>query len=429
MNLLLAQSEVPDLPTVGLSQVIAPYMFVFFFAFFITFAVTPLMRLLAVRNGIVDWPDLKRKNHLQPVAYLGGVAIFIGWLGGVALCYFYRPEAGGLSNADLRAMVSIILGAGAITLAGLLDDVYHISPRVKVGGQLIAAAAIASQDVGIRLVESAFGVLNIDIFPDPVIYTLGTIVVAVFVIGGCNAINLLDGLDGLAVGVSTIATSGFLLIAAIIAVRAHGVESENVASLLGDPLRIVMCIAILGALLGFLPYNFNPATIFMGDAGSQLLGYLCVTTILIFSDVPQKGLLLVTACLIVFSVPITDTCLAIFRRKIAGRSILAADDQHIHHILRRSGLSVRTSVLVLYAIAIVFAVLGCTMVWFDIRWRYMLAVFVVLYGFIMVSAYKYGLINVMLNAQTDDRIDSTSDRKVGGSAVHQDTGGEASQLK
>ena len=101
---------------------------------------------------------------------------------------------------------------------------------------------------------------------------------------------------------------------------------------------------------------------------------------------------------------------------------MAADSQHIHHILRRSGLSVRTSVLVLYAIAIVFAVLGCAMVWFDIRWRYMLAVFVVLYGFIMVSAYKYGLINVMLNAQTDDRIDSTSDQKVGRSTVYQDAG-------
>jgi UDP-GlcNAc:undecaprenyl-phosphate GlcNAc-1-phosphate transferase len=404
--MILAQADAANAAhPVGLLQIIAPYMAVFFVAFLVSIVLTPLMRLLAVRNGVVDWPDLNRKNHLQPVAYLGGVAIFLGWLAGIALCFFVQPHNNSLLGIEAGYVsfpLSIILGAAAITLTGLFDDVYGISPRVKIGGQLFAAAALASQDVGTRLVESSLAVVGFGTVPEPVVYLLGTAVIATFVIGGCNALNLLDGLDGLAAGVAGIATTGFLVIAGLVALRSYDAATdEGTLSMLNDPVRIVMCLAILGAILGFLPYNFNPATIFMGDAGSLLLGYLCVSTVLLFAETKGNGLLLVTAALIVFALPITDTLLAIFRRKIQGKPIFSPDSQHIHHLLRRSGLSVKQSVLTLYGVAILFAVIGCSMVAMQLRWRYLMAVFVVLFGFIVVTAFKYGQRQALLQNAAD----------------------------
>jgi UDP-GlcNAc:undecaprenyl-phosphate GlcNAc-1-phosphate transferase len=386
----------------SLLQVISPYMAVFFVAFFVAFIATPIMRRLALANGIVDWPDLKRKNHIQPVAYLGGVAIFLGWLVGIAVTFVAQPDTERYLEPQLALVgfpLSIVLGAAAITLTGLFDDVYGISPRVKVGGQLFAAAALATEDVGIRLIVSAGSLIGVDL-PEPVAYVLGTFVIAAFVIGGCNAVNLIDGLDGLASGVTAIAAAGFLIMAAIIAVRP---ESSDLIHSHTDGIRIVMCLAILGALLGFLPFNFNPATIFMGDAGSLLLGYLSVTTILLFTLASGQPLLLITAALIVFALPITDTSLAIFRRKMAGQPIFSADNRHIHHLLRRYGFTVRQSVLILYTAAILFAALGVTMVALELRWRYILAVFVVMYCFIMVTAYKYGQHQAILDKRREER--------------------------
>ncbi len=393
-----------------LSQIIAPYMNVFFLAFFVAIVMTPVMRILAVRNGVVDWPDLKRKNHIQPVAYLGGIAIFIGWLSGILLCYFtvsHTSRGGSATGVDFP--LSIILGAAAIAITGVLDDVYGISPKVKIGGQLFAAAALAQERVGLSLVEQTFDILHISA-PEWCIYILGTAIIAFFVVGGCNAVNLLDGLDGLAAGVVTIAMIGFLFIAAMEAARLHDQQSAP-QGLIADPIRIVMCLATIGAILGFLPYNFNPASIFMGDAGSLLLGYLSVASILLFA---QKGvkdnLLMVTACLIVFALPITDTSLAIFRRKLRGKPIFSPDNQHIHHLLRRSGLSVKQTVMVMYGLAITFAVLGCTLVAMQLRWRYILAVFVVLYGFIMVISYKYSKNTILSESTSPDNNPSVQNK-------------------
>jgi len=385
-------AEAADAAGAGLSsltQVIAPYMGVFFVAFIVSMIATPVMRMLAVRNGIVDLPDLKRKNHIEPVAYLGGVAIFLGWLIALAAAYYIVPDKSALRLDPANPLVSIMLGAGAITLTGFFDDVYSISPRVKVGGQLFAAAALANYNVGTGLIGLVFSIIGVESLTIaswdalPMInYILGTALVAALVLGGCNSMNLIDGLDGLASGVTVIAGIGFLCIAAVVAMRDPDA--------LRDPIRIAVCLALVGAVLGFLPYNFNPASIFMGDTGSLLLGYLCISSILLYADAGGKSLLLVTAGLIVFAVPITDTSLAIFRRKMQGKPILSPDSQHIHHLLRRAGLNVKQSVGVIYLFAGMFALLGYTMVAMELRWRYVLAVFFVLYGFIVVSAYKKG---------------------------------------
>ncbi len=373
----------------SLTQVIAPYMGIFFAAFIVAILATPLMRMLAVRNGIVDLPDLKRKNHIEPVAYLGGVAIFLGWVIAIALAYYLVPDHRGLKLTWGNPLIMIMLGAGAITLTGFFDDVYGISPRVKIGGQLFAAAALAHYSVGTQLIGLVFSILGLDALHigawdalPTISYIVGTVLVAALVIGGCNSMNLIDGLDGLASGVAVIAGIGFLCIAAVVAMRDP--------NMMKDPVRIAVCLAMIGAVLGFLPYNFNPASIFMGDTGSLLLGYLCMSSILLFADSEGRSLLLVTAGLIVFAVPITDTSLAIFRRKMQGKPIFSPDSQHIHHLLRRSGLSVKKSVGVIYLFAAMFSALGYTMVSLELRWRYVLAVFFVLYGFIVVTAYKYG---------------------------------------
>jgi UDP-GlcNAc:undecaprenyl-phosphate/decaprenyl-phosphate GlcNAc-1-phosphate transferase len=394
-----------------LTQVIGPYMGVFFTAFFVAIIATPLMRMLAVRNGIVDLPDLKRKNHIEPVAYLGGVAIFLAWLTAIGLAYHVVSD-GQSHFSPLRLtrsspLVSIVIGAGAITLTGFFDDVFGISPRVKIGGQLFAAAALANYNVGTQLIGLVFSIVGVDTLHMfgwdalPLVnYILGTALIAAMVLGGCNAMNLIDGLDGLASGVTVIAGIGFLCIAGFVAL--------NSPDIMKDPVRIVVCLALIGAVLGFLPYNFNPASIFMGDAGSLLLGYLCVASILLYADAGGRSLLLVTAGLIVFAVPITDTSLAIFRRKMQGKPILSPDSQHIHHLLRRSGLSVKQSVGVIYLAAGLFAALGYSMVAMELRWRYVLAVFFIIYGFIVVTAYKYGRQYALLHpadgAKTDEQV-------------------------
>jgi len=382
-------------------DVISPYMLVFFAAFFVAFVLTPVMQALANRYGIVDLPDLKRKAHIEPVAYLGGVAIFLGWLFGIAACYLITPGSvvadGSTTVNQMVFPFSVIIGAAAIMLLGLIDDVYGVSPRVKVGGQLIAAAFLASEAVGTRLVEDAVNLAGFPL-PEIVVYVLGTLVIAGFVIGGCNAVNLIDGLDGLAAGVCGIAVMGFLVMAASVTFTHQQIGAPLTGpDLLADPVRLVMCLAILGAVLGFLPYNFNPASIFMGDAGSLLLGYLCVTTILFFAQVPVLGPMYVMAALIVFALPITDTALAIFRRKMRGKPILSPDDQHLHHLFRRTGMSVRKACLYMYGLATIFAALGCSMVLLGFRWRYVLAVFCVLFGFIIVTAYKYGHRQVVMD--------------------------------
>jgi len=382
-------------------EVLSPYMWVMLAAFTVTFLVTPIMRKLALANGIVDWPDLKRKAHLEPVAYLGGVAIFLGWFVGILAALFIVPHTCdklGIS-ASIDFPMSIIVGAIIIMLVGLIDDVYGISPRVKVGGQLLAAALLASETVGTALIAgvitSVFSTIGADphiipgfgaenVYLDPS-YWLGAGFVTLLVLGGCNAINLIDGLDGLASGVTGIGAFFFGVISIALAMGVYGMHGAY-SPFQYDPVRMVMCLAILGAVLGFLPYNFNPANIFMGDCGSLLLGYLSVTVVLLLAEKGDPNI--VMAGLVVLALPILDTLLAIMRRKMRGQPIFSPDNQHLHHQLKRAGCSVKQAVLVMYGAAILFGLVGSSMIF--MRMRYAGAIFLVLFGFIIVMAYKVG---------------------------------------
>ncbi|MDX2147842.1 MAG: MraY family glycosyltransferase [Planctomycetota bacterium] len=382
------------------------YIWVLLISFMITLLSTPIMRLLAVKYGVVDRPSDPRKVHKMPVAYLGGAAVFLGLIAGILYSYLAIPfpfllDFHPVSDEHLQDGLhhfpvppSILLGITVITVVGLVDDVVGVIPRVKVGGQLLAAAALAIDDVGVRLAGNVLGpighlfgndkllfsiplpapVLGVSEIPIDVIYWTGTALIAIFVLGACNASNLIDGLDGLLSGVTAIAGIGLLVVALTLAATDDGPR---------DAQRIILCMALVGACLGFLPHNFNPATIFLGDCGSLMLGFTTVVIILTLGNEGQTQLVL--AGLIIYAVPIIDTTLAIVRRKLARKKMSDADSDHLHHMLKRA-LGVKGAVLSLYAIAGAFATLGVLLSEGRARVIYLLAL--VFASYIGVVAIK-----------------------------------------
>jgi UDP-GlcNAc:undecaprenyl-phosphate GlcNAc-1-phosphate transferase len=375
------------------------YAHIFIAAFVVTLLMTPLVRWLAELGGVVDKPDFKRKSHTQPIPYLGGLAVFVGLLVAIGVSYVTTGDA---PAHFLPVPMAVVIGMVAITFTGLADDVWGWDPRLKIAGQLVAAAALAVENVGVKVAEGVLGplfgaenlvfhlstplgVLNLDL-----VYWTGTALIALFVLGGCNAANLIDGLDGLLSGVTAIVAVGLLAIS-LLMVPTDGfsdIAAMDNGTLIGA--RIVLCVGLLGAVLGFLPHNFKPASIFLGDSGSLLLGYMCVVIILMLGEQGQTHL--VFAGLIVFSVPIIDTTLAIIRRKLAGTPMSAADDQHLHHQLKRALGGVGRAVFTLYAMSFMFAVVGVTLAALvlktHLRVRALYAIALVLFSFVGVVAVK-----------------------------------------
>ena len=343
-------------------ELLSGYMPVFVAALLITLILTPIVRRVAISADIIDHPDQGRKQHAYPIAYLGGLALFGGVLAGIAASVIFTNGQASLLQG---VPVSVVVGMLAIVFTGLADDIWKWDPRLKIAGQLVAAAALAIEDVGPQLAAGvlsaicgepkdilfsigAFHIQNSELY-----YWLGTAITAIFVIGGCNAANLIDGLDGLLAGTTTIMALGFL---AISLTMAYALPVENTETSLAGT-RIILSLILLGITLGFLPYNFNPAVIFLGDCGSLLIGYLSVVIIMTFGEFGTTKYSV--AGLICFGLPILDTTLAIIRRKVAGLSMSDADSNHIHHRLKRYfGGNVRKAVLTLYAIAFGFSVLG-----------------------------------------------------------------------
>lgn len=397
----------------GRLAVFEGYIGVLVVAFLVSLVATPIMRRLAVANGVIDRPSEARKVHRMPIAYLGGVAVYLGIVAGV-LYSFMATQIDGLIQWHKTLYVnelgtpapvplSVLLGLTVIMLVGVIDDVAHISPRVKVGGQLIGAAALAVDNVGVKLAQGMLlpiakalsvpvtmlpggyetllvkiplplAFAGLDSIPIDFIYWIGTGIIAIAVLGLCNASNLIDGLDGLLSGTTAIAAMGLLVVSLGLAVIDDGPR---------DAQRVVLCLALLGACLGFLPHNFNPATIFLGDAGSLMMGFCTCAIILTLGDTGKTFLVL--AGVIIYAVPIIDTSLAIVRRKMEGKSISAADDQHLHHMLKRA-LGVKGAVVALYGIAAAFATLGAGITLLRARIIYVLAL--ILASFIGVTAIK-----------------------------------------
>jgi len=396
--------------SIGFEAVIQPYMPVFYVSFLATIILTPLMRVLAHRHGIVDDPDGKRKVHSQPIAYLGGVSIFLGWLAGVSISVFLRPH-----NAELIVLNSVqippgvLLGAATVVLFGLLDDVYSLSAKVKLFGQFLAALflivpgalGIGGNDffLGVHQAHTGPAWMIIDplirngyIHADvatlswfaPAVTVFSALVAIAVIVSTCNATNLLDGLDGLCSGVTGVMSIGYLILAVYLASQMVSTEGGSPI----DPTRITLSLALLGAVLGFLPFNFNPASIFMGDTGSMFLGYICGVMILLFG---QNGTIRwFLSAIIMFGLPMMDTFLAIVRRKLNGKPIFSPDSNHFHHFLVKRGYTVRKAVLISYAVAAIFVSFALIIVIMPTRMA--IGIYLVLFGYIIVSAFKMGMI-------------------------------------
>ena len=390
------QSIAGTVDPVGIIELLNAFAPSFFVAFMVTLLVTPLVRKLAIALDVVDQPG-GRKIHTEPIAYLGGLAVFVGIMAGVLSAAFveapldqYRPVP-----------ISVVFGPIVIFITGVGDDMFGWDPRLKIAGQMMAAAALAVESVGVQV---AAGVLNpllgagdtqlfffpgVDWVLSSHIYSIvGTGLVAVMVLGGCNSANLIDGLDGLLSGVTGIALIGLALIGMMLLPEVGGDSVEAPQSL--AVARIVLAVVGLGAILGFLPHNFNPASIFLGDAGSLMLGYLVVSIILMLGDRGQTHVVL--AGLMVFTLPILDTFMAIVRRRLSGKRMSDPDSDHIHHQLKRALGGVKPAVLTLYAIAAFFATLGVVLAWLDVstelRGRVVYAGALVVFSSIVTYAIK-----------------------------------------
>jgi UDP-GlcNAc:undecaprenyl-phosphate/decaprenyl-phosphate GlcNAc-1-phosphate transferase len=404
-----------DVTTLPWYQVLPPYMPVFYVSFVATLVLTPLMRILAHRHGIVDDPDGKRKVHVQPIAYLGGVSIFLGWLAGVSISVFLRPHNPDIANVQVPP--GVLMGAAVVVLFGLMDDVYSLSPKTKIFGQFLAALLLVvpgalnigqdfflgktkdiNQDVhagGISWMILAplqsRSYINIHQWSEPAQNALlwGTIIFSglcavLIIISACNACNLLDGLDGLCSGVTGVMSVGYLALSVILASQAMVMHGNQEL----DPVRITLSLALLGAVMGFLPFNFNPASIFMGDTGSMFLGYMCGTMMLLFGQdgIPKWFL----SAVVIFGLPMLDTLLAIVRRKLNGQPIFSPDSNHFHHFLIKRGYTVKKAVLLSYGLATLFVSFALVIV--VIPTRMALGIYMVLFGWIVVAAFKMGMI-------------------------------------
>jgi UDP-GlcNAc:undecaprenyl-phosphate GlcNAc-1-phosphate transferase len=372
-------------------EVMTPYVYVFYVAYLIAFTFTPIMGMVAKYYGIIDEPDNLRKMHSKPVAYLGGVAVFLGWIAGLACTQFLQPHGGEQTPlTNLYVNFSIIVGAAVIVMLGLWDDVAGVNPWAKIAGQLFAATILLYYGIGTHCAAPMFQPINARLMglihwrvPDSAITLISCAIVYFVVVGCCNATNLMDGLDGLCGGVTAVIAAGFLFLAVSIASTGGGLNTNL------DGLRIVLALALLGAVLGFVPFNFNPASIFMGDTGSMFLGFSCATMIILAAQETHPKWFL--ASLVMFALPVLDTTLALVRRYVNRRPIFSADKHHFHHQMVARGFTVKQTVIISYALAIFFAIAGGAVVY--MRTRYVVAFYLVIFGSLIVTAYKMGMVH------------------------------------
>ncbi|MFW5986020.1 MAG: glycosyltransferase family 4 protein [Halanaerobiales bacterium] len=292
------------------------YIGAFFFSLIITFLCTPVIKKLAVKINAVDLPNNRRINH-RAVPTIGGIAIYTGVLISILLFTSFN-----------RILLGIIIGGTLILIIGFIDDIYELSPRVKLFGQIIAAIILILFGIKINFVTNPLGgMLYLGYWGIPL--TL------LWVVGVTNTVNLVDGLDGLAAGISAIAALTLFFV---------GLQE-------GQSLAAIMALTLAGSSLGFLKYNFNPAEIFMGDTGAMFCGFI-LAAISVSGALKSAATVTLIVPVLALGVPIFDTVFAIIRRVCNGKPIGKADNGHIHHRLLALGMNQRQAVLSVYIISI-----------------------------------------------------------------------------
>ncbi len=342
-------------------------------AFLVALIVTPIVRKIALTRGIVDQPDEFLKPHGHPIPYLGGVAIFAGWAAAILLALWMTNTV-----VTARVMVGVALAGFASMLIGLFDDLRVMPPLVKLACNIGVAVILICFGIGDDLINVLTRHTGMQFGQEDrwIEFLYSVPLTIVIVVAACNATNLIDGLDGLCSGVLGIISAGFVILAVHLRV-------VYPASPLGDD-RVVLAMGMLGAALGFLPYNVNPAKIFMGDAGSMLLGFNAAVLLLMFGE--QRIVRWMIGATIIFGLPVADMLLAMVRRWRNGKPIMIGDRSHYYDQLRDRGLSIRRVAAISYLLALAFVVVGTSVVF--IRTRYTILVFMATIGVVLAAIWK-----------------------------------------
>jgi UDP-GlcNAc:undecaprenyl-phosphate/decaprenyl-phosphate GlcNAc-1-phosphate transferase len=302
-------------------------------SFCLAFLLTPFCRNFARAHGLVDIPDNSRKLHAHPIPRIGGVPIVISSVLTITLLMFVHTAGGDRVSQALPLIVRFLPAVAIMFSVGLCDDLIGLKPWQKLAGQLAAASLASLSGMDMRPFEA----LHIN----PML----TIPLTIFWLLACtNAFNLIDGVDGLATGVGLFA----------------GITTLTAALLQGNFPLAIATAPLVGALSGFLFFNFNPASIFLGDSGSLTVGFLLGIYGIVWSY-KSATMIGITAPIMALSIPLLDTGVAVIRRMLRGRPIFSADRGHIHHRLLDRGHSTRRVVLILYAVSAVGAVLSLLM--------------------------------------------------------------------
>lgn len=290
------------------------------------FLLTPGIKKFAEIIGAVDEPG-NRKVHTRMMPRMGGVAIYLGF---TAMMFVFAQPLG-------MTEIGLLLGCAIIVIAGILDDVFNLSPKIKLGAQVLAASVLVYFGITVNFITHPFGdVVFLGIFAVPV--------TILWIIGITNALNLIDGLDGLA--------SGTALIAAV--------TMAVVALIEGHFLVAGFALILAAAVLGFLPYNFFPAKIFLGDSGSMFLGFT-LGALAVQGMTKGAAFISIFIPIIILGIPIFDTLLAVIRRYRNHRPIFEADKEHLHHRLLDVGLSHKQTVLAIYGVNALLGVSAVTL--------------------------------------------------------------------
>lgn len=349
----------------------------FSIAFFTVLVSTPAVKILACKVGAIDIPDGKRRVHKAPIPRLGGLAIFFGFMVSV------------LAFIDIDSQTrGILIGVLLIVAIGILDDIKQLKATLKLAVQIVAATVVVCHGVQITAISVPTFIASGGILP---LKWLSVPITILWIVGVTNAVNLIDGLDGLAVGISSIATFSIFFI----------------AILAGEPTVALVSAALAGSCLGFLPYNFNPAKIFMGDTGSTFLGFI-LSVICIQGLFKGYAIISFIIPFLILGLPIFDTSVAIIRRIHNKKPIMGADRGHLHHKLIDMGFSQKQTVAILYVIAVLLGLSSVVLVERGAQTAFLLVSVVLLmliFGSKVVTWQTEHIKQDMEEHKNDDNID------------------------
>jgi UDP-GlcNAc:undecaprenyl-phosphate GlcNAc-1-phosphate transferase len=335
------------------------YAGVFLLSIIIAAVSTPFVRRLAYRFNAIDIPKDERRIHNKPIPRMGGLAIYFAFV----ICSLI------FSHFDKR-VIGIIIGGTIIVIMGIMDDIKELKPLPKLAFQIAAALVLIGFGISVKSITVPFSQGEGSLY----IGYLGIPITLFWVVGITNAINLIDGLDGLACGIGLISSLTLF----------------GVALISGRDISVLLTVVLAGACMGFLPYNFNPASIFMGDTGAQFLGF-ALAAISIQGAIKSAAAVAVAVPILALGLPIYDTLFAMVRRKINKRPIMEADRGHLHHKLLDMGLKQRQVVYIMYVIS---GLLGVTsLLAMELPNKKSYTLLIVVCSIVLAFAVEIGLFN------------------------------------